>query len=348
MEIMELRTLAGKVFSQFKKNPFGIAVKNIIYQFITRERSASYGPENPDKTIYIIRSLAEKSPYYIGPVHNLLANYFYVVSHLWYAEEKGWTPVVDQLNYPVYNSQAEPVNGSANPWEYFWEQPGGISLMEAYRSKNVVLSKQSWFWRHDLGYDVANYYDNDFVQTCSRLASSACLNRNTEEYINAAKDKLFADRCKTLGVNVRLGGHAKQSIVPGKGHPIQPEVEELISIVQDRCERWHMDRVLLASDSEMAVDAFRAAFGDKLLVFERMRAEKGKEYLLDSQKGMYAKGHSYQTALDYLCEMELLSDCDALIGSVTSGLRYAIVRNGCRYEHLEVLDRGRFEDSTKK
>ena len=36
--------------------------------------------------------------------------------------------------------------------------------------------------------------------------------------------------------------------------------------------------------------------------------------------------------------------CDALIGSVTSGLRYAVVKNNGRYEQTEILDCGRFPD----
>ena len=106
--------LLKQLAKQFKKYRFGTAIKNILYHFITRERQKSFGPKNSDKTIYIIRSIDDKSPFYIGPVHNLLANYFYVLSHIQYAKTKGWVPVVDELNYPVYNSMEESINGTKN------------------------------------------------------------------------------------------------------------------------------------------------------------------------------------------------------------------------------------------
>lgn len=342
VEKMGLKKNLGKFIEQFKKHSFKDAIKNITYHILTREQKRSFGTENEGKTIYIIRSIAEKSPFYIGPVYNLLANYFYVLSHIQYAREKDWIPVVDELNYPVYNSQDEPVNGTTNPWEFFWKQPGGISLESAYRSENVVLSKQNWFWEWDMSYDPANYENKDTVSFFHDLSECAQLNDFMKEHVAQAVKRTFPPGKRILGVNVRIGGHAKASEEHGKGHPIQPEIEELIQIVQLRLREWNMDIVLLACDTEHAVKYFKEAFGDTLIVFQRRRAALGTEFLEDPQKNLYAPGNGYQTALDYLTEMELLSQCNALIGSITSGFRYAVVRNGGRYEQLEVIDRGRF------
>ena len=103
-----------------------------------------------------------------------------------------------------------------------------------------------------------------------------------------------------------------------------------------------MDAVFLASEVELAVKRFREVFVDALIVSQRRRAALGTEYLLDRDKNLYTPGNGYQTALDYLTEMELLSRCGALIGSVTSGFRYAVIRNGGQYGQLEVIDCGRF------
>lgn len=348
MEIMGLMKLLKQLAKQFKKYRFGTAIKNILYHFITRERQKSFGPKNSDKTIYIIRSIDDKSPFYIGPVHNLLANYFYVLSHIQYAKTKGWVPVVDELNYPVYNSMEEPINGTKNAWEYFWQQPGGISLEEAYQSKNVVLSKQSWFWQWDMGYDAALYEDRTVVQQYHQLAQCVPLNQSTQEYVRRARANVFPAHEKVLGVNVRIGGYSVKSCYHGKGHPIQPEIGTLISMVADKMQKQNIDRIFLASDAEFAVDQFREAFQEKLLLYPRLRTEVGKEFCPDSQKQVYSKENQYQTALDYLTEMELLGACDALIGSITSGFRYAVVQNGTRYSGLTVLDLGRFPDEKTK
>lgn len=348
MEKMELSTAVKKTIGQFKKYKLKTAIKNIFYHFLTRERKACFGLENPNETIYIIRSLAEKSPFYIGPVHNLLANYFYVLSHICYAREKGWIPVVDQLNYPVYNSHETPINSTRNPWEYFWEQPGGVSLEDAYRSKNVVLSKQSWFWEWDMGYDVGKYTDEKTVAFYRELASEVKLNRVIVAHIKDILDNLFPENKKILGLNVRLGSYARNSQEQHEGHPIHPELEELVLILRDYVKDWEADYIFVASDTEYALEYLKKEFGNKLLVYPRLRAAMGTEYAPDPQKNIYAPGRAYQTALDYLTEMELLTRCCGLIGSVTSGFRYALVHSHCGRERIVVIDKGIFEDGRKK
>lgn len=348
VEKMGLIELAKKTIEQFERYTPEVAIRNIIYHFITREQRKSFGKENPDKTIYVIRSLAEKSPYYIGPVHNLLANYFYVLSHIQYARQRGWVPVVDQLNYPVYNSQTQPVNGKTNPWEYFWQQPGGISLEEAYQSRDVVLSQQSWFWEWDMGYEPANYTDQDLVAFYHEIAGTVVLNDATKAYVEHVRKSLLPAGETVLGINVRTGGYARQTERHGQGHPIQPELEELAATALQRKAEWGMDKVFLTSDTEYAVAFFQKTFGDALIVYPRQRATLGTEFLPDSKKIIYAPGRSFQTALDYLTEMELLSTCDGLIGAISSGFRYAVVKNGNRYRHIEVIDCGRFDDRRKR
>ena len=101
--------LLKKVVNQYQKYTFDVATKNLVYHWKTRERHKSFGEKNPDKHFYAIRSLDDTSKYYIGPRHNLMANYFYVSSHLAYAQKNNLQPVVDQLNYPVYISQPIPL-----------------------------------------------------------------------------------------------------------------------------------------------------------------------------------------------------------------------------------------------
>ena len=344
MEIMGITGLAKQISAQYKKYTVPVATKNMLYHFVTRERRKTCGSAHPDQTIYIIRSIADRSPLYIGPVHNLLANYFYVLSHIQYARTKGWVPVVDQLNYPVYNSQSTPIHGTKNPWEYFWQQPGGISLEEAYRSKHVVLSKRSWFWEWDMAYDIGKYRDKTCVRFFHDLSCQAPLNSWTRDHVSRMKEEILPPGRRILGVNVRIGGHDRRAAKHGAGHPIQPQLDMLLALVEQRQREWNMDVIFLACDTEHVVQAFQSACSGEVITLPRLRAELGNEYGLDRNKQMFKPEHLYRTSAEYLTEMELLSTCTALIGSVTSGFRYALVRNGNSYEHVEVLDCGTFQD----
>jgi len=337
-----------QVLDQYRKFTFGVATKNIIYNGLTRQRRKSFGQKNPNKQFYVVRSLADTSKYYIGPRHNLMANYFYVLSHLAYARQQKWIPVIDQLNYPVYISQSVPVCGTYNAWEYFWEQPNRISLDEVYTSRNVILSKQNWYWQWDMGYDVENYTDKALVAQYHTLSEKVPLNKNMRIYCDDVKQALFSEDEKILGVSVRIAGHSDTAFFHGPGHPKQPSAEEMIQLAEVRLAAWNMDKVFLATDSDYAVELFQKAFGKQLIVMTRMRSPIGYDQKQDRLKPMYAPEHVIQTTKDYIAEMELLACCNGLLGTVSSGLRYAVVQNNLSYEQIEILDYGRFEDKRKR
>ena len=87
-----------------------------------RERIISKGSEHPDKTFYLIS--------YDYDTQGLFAIVKSVLSHVMYALDKGWIPVVDLKNYKCqYQQEGE------NAWELFFEQPEGYSLEDIKKSK---------------------------------------------------------------------------------------------------------------------------------------------------------------------------------------------------------------------
>ena len=153
---------------------------------------------------------------------------------------------------------------------------------------------------------------------------------------------------RVLGVGYRFAGHAKGSPHRAPDHPIQPEIDGLLSAVLDRCREWKMEAVFLATESAEAVNYFREALGSRLVTLPRVRQKEKVVYTKQNPNPMYVPGAMYQTSLDYLTEMEMLARCTALMGTLTSGLRYAIIRNNAAYEHLDILDFGRFADPRRK
>lgn len=341
-------SLFKQVIGQYKKWKFVPATKNILYHWIGRESRRSFGEKNPDKTFYVIRSVDCDSKFYIGARLNLMANYFYVVSHLFYAEKKGWIPVVDEMNYPVYNSVDKPINGSRNPWEYYFVQPSPYSLEEVYQSKHVILSKQSWFGEYDMGYDSKQYSNPVIIEEFGRILDKIPLNEPTYKFVEKVYKEYFIPEERVLGVSYRYGGHAKGCYCQGDGHPIQLEVEELLPMVVGLMKEWKMEKIFLTSDEETIVEIFKKQFGSKIIVLPRKRRKRGEEANKERYKQLYAPENIHETTLGYLVEMELLSRCNALIGTVTSGIRYAVVKNKMNYEYCNIVDHGLFPNSKKR
>lgn len=336
------------IIQYYQKWKFVYATKNLLYYFLTREKKKKYGKKNPDKTIYIIRSIKEDSCLYTGAQHNLLANYFYVLSHIKYAKDKGWVPVVDQKNYPVYNSQKQQFHGSNNPWEYFWTQPSNLSLEEAYCSKKVVLSKRSWYGQWDMGYLSNNYYDQRKVAMYHELMNNVPVNNETQEFISKIKEEYFPQKGKIMGVAYRYGGHSVSCYYKGEGHPSQPAIDEFLELVTVYLNQWEMDYIFLTSDEQMFVDKLRDLFGDRVIALPRIRMIEGMTYDKVHLNPMRKEGQINQTALEYIAEMELLAQCDSLLGTITSGFRYAFLKNNFQYDYFKIIENGFFDDKRRK
>jgi hypothetical protein len=334
-----------KIPAYISKFGFKKTVKNALYAFFYRKKTKHFGTLNPDVTFYVIRPINSDSRFYTGPVHNLLANFFYVLSHLKFARDNNYVPIVDMENYKVYNSLDEPINDTKNAWEYFFCQPFQSKplqskLNEIYKSKNVILSKCSWFSQWDMGYDVNNYQNKDIIALYSSPAPK--LNSQTENAVAESYIQVFGERKGILGVSYRFGGHSKECLRVGAGHPIQPEVAELIDITEKNLNLLNLKYVFLASDEEYSVKCFQEKFGENLLLLPRIRTSKEQYATPEWFEQFYGKNSIYATSLEYLTEMELLSKCDALIGSITSGFRYAVIRNNNNYSKLVTIDNGLF------
>lgn len=334
----------GEKIQALKRVGLDGAYHRLAYKWISRERHKSFGPANPQYTFYVIRGIDHTCKHYCGVPLNLLAIYSYILSHLLYAERKGYLPIIDQRNDPVNNRKICPTSDTDNPWEYFWEQPIPYTLEEVYHSRHVILSKRSWYEPGNLGYSVAAHQNIETIRAYHKLSTKVPLNEETQRYIDKWKERLILNRGKIVGVALRRGGYAKADSWHAPGHPIQPEPEELAEIVSQRLAEWNMDSVFLTTEEELYIDLFRKFFGDRLICMPRVRYHGCQDYPTEEDP-LYRSGQRYQTALDYLTEMELLAACDGLVGSITSGLRYAIIQNNGMFEHLEVLDCGRYPPS---
>lgn len=328
---------------------FKMALKRakLIVELLTKgaEKKVSFGEKNPDKTFFVIR------PYYymeqnelVFATSSLLFHYYRNLQHLSYGIEQGWIPIVDWENYgPFSHGEDYPINGTKNCWEYFWKQPSEYTLEEVYQSKNVILSDQNTrnygFIPNTAFQRPLNKYADMLAHRCPKYDKLVALNQPTREYIDAHEHSLFPEGSRILGVSIRAMSYGTDGRYELKDHPIQPEINDLIRTIKKTMEDWEMDYVFFACEGEHATQAMRDAFGEKLLVIHRKRYEK---HPTDDFNPLYVPGQRYQTNLDYLTEMVLLSRCNSLLASMSSGVRAAIIWNANRYEHMSIIDNGLF------
>ena len=110
--------------------------KNNRSPYLTNISLHSFGSKNPNKTFYVIRR---------SPGAGMFSNLTFVLNHLKIAIEKKFIPIVDMENYPTIYNESNKINGTKNSWLYYFEQVSNYSLEEVYKSKNVLITKNTFY-----------------------------------------------------------------------------------------------------------------------------------------------------------------------------------------------------------
>ncbi len=320
----------------------------LCYELFTKgaEKKVSYGEKNPDKVFYVIRPyyFLEPNEFIFNNVANLLTQYYYCLQKLSLAVEKGWIPVVDWENYgKLPHSEDTPVNGTMNSWEYYWCQPSPYTLEEIYQSKNVILSTRNI---GQFGYipncamtPPFNQYAERLRQLCPQYAALIPFNQVTEEYIQKAQSALFPPNKRILGVVVRGASYGRVE-TPYRSHPVQVGMNELIRTVKIYLKEWEMEYIFFVNEMQELVEIMKEEFGEKLIVLPRLRDHLDRPTDGETKNPMYYPGNRYQSNLDYVTEIALLSKCTALIGSMSSGARASLIWNDGNFEQVHIFEKG--------
>lgn len=281
--------------------------KSRLEEYKKRERKMSYGNDNLDKIFYVIS--------FDYDTQGLFAIVKSVLSHIMYAVDKGWIPVVDLKNY---SSQYQLKN--ENAWELFFEQPCGYTLDDISKSKNIIRSYYGMYPynKYDFYVDVL-----DRSEECKRLSDVYKKyikpQPNVLDYMRKAVSDLHIDD-KTLGVLCRGTDYLKRK---PQYHPRQPEPEMVIEDAVKVMQQKGYESIFVATEDEMVLDLFKKKFGDKLRYINqpRLTLNDGQQYLSDVKTDEDVRR---QIALDYYTALYILSRCPALLAGRTAGTLGAV------------------------
>lgn len=309
---------------------------------IDRPRSKhSYGEKNKDKTFFVMKTCVGAGIY-----SNILLN----LPLMEYAMKKGYIPVFDFQN--SYNAmfQDEDKRGKENAWEYYYKQPGNVSLEEVYQSKRVILcSRDAYPIKIPNWNEMFPANDRDLQYWHKFIVDNIHLQKSLEKRIEKATNELFAGKEKILGVGVRAGyralGILKSAAI--NGHPKVPTCEEMIQIVEQKMNQWGYGYIFLSVDDREYQQKFVKYFGDKCICLERhlkhyfekdipVSATENRDLFRCEYKDITIR----EEMEEYITEIYLLSACDGLCSCIGGGAQFAYFLNGGKYEHLDVYNEG--------
>ncbi len=308
--------------NEILKERLKILLKNLTWDFFEKKHFADKKIKTdltPDTIKYLIRR---------DEISGLFSYVEICMRQTMYAVRHDMFPYIDMTgcqNPYLEKSDSE----KCNWWELYFEQPvvvedtvgrkcvnceDEVMDEEVPHSRSAVLLKRSrWYW--------GKVYQKYFK-----------LNERSIEYFEREYNELFeGGKLRVLGVLMRGTDYKK-----AKGHPIQPDINQIVSQVKKIEKKY--DKIYVASEEYRNVKALEELFPGKILVNKRqyydgidMSNKWINEVTFNRENDGYLKG------MEYLSSIMLLSKCDGLVAGICGGSVAATYINNGRYKDLKLL-----------
>ena len=292
---------------------------NIIYQGITNKEYRhrlvrtmthpachlvdSPGGANPENMYYYIHD---------NDSYGFFALWRFAMTSLDFADEMGLTPFISWMGQPLY-SEKDPINGTRDPFLYFFKQPAGIDFAKLKKCKKVIRAKHSG---NRTKYPI--FSDYDLYDDQRRFNRLVYLQRKYMQYNEATSKRLDSDFKSItngfpfIGVHIR-GTDYKLELI---NHPASITTEEYISETEKAVEKTGIRKIFLATDDEMTLSLFRNRFGEQCITYadaQRSSSKVGVHFLESTREH-----HRYLLGYEVLRDVYTLSRADSFIGGVSN------------------------------
>ena len=186
-----------------------------------RLRILQLGQENQGKLIYIAKTMG---------CDGFFAELRFLLNELYFADKLGLVPVLTMSKNSSY-AEKEPINGTTNPFEYYFLQPTEVTLESAENSFAVV--EHNWiqrdFIKTSLGFKSGYAPTDEYFEVISKLMKKYLrFNKDTKVKVCESAKNLLGEG-KTLGIHIR-GADFKRHY---DNHPNIVTIEEYAQSVEE-------------------------------------------------------------------------------------------------------------------
>ena len=291
-------------------NQFDIQDENILgvdewIYYLQCDRKIKAGKRNKDKRFFVIASSDPMQGW-----GNILLRIWGGVA---YANNHQMIPVVDMQN--IKNQYlSEKLIRKHNSWEDFFEPLNKYSLDEVYDSQDVVLS----------GIDTHI--------TGKLEVNSTVYKQDIAHQLQMVYIELFPTDGKVLGVIYRGTDYNR-----AYRHTASGDLDLYIKYIKKYMSQIRYDYIFLATEVEDATIRFKKEFGNQVFWVEQ------KRYTASERRWLYSihfdrENDEFKKGLEYITVLDLLSKCNAIVGTNTGTVRAAIALNQEKYEYVNIIE----------
>ena len=295
----------------------------------------AYGSDHPDKLFYDL--------YIDAPSKGFFALLNQTLDGLKYAERYHLVPVVTWSSKCLYKENGA-VNGSHNPFNYFFEEINEFSRKDLTTAKNVLkynYGQRALDKDHQFGVVAKtiienNMYDEYIAESAEIYRKYIRIRKSILDTIDDVKAQIgFGD--SVLGVHVRATDFSKGYI----NHAVMVTANEYIENVRAALSEQDFDKIYLATDDAKVVKEFEKEFPG-MVIYDpgSFRSTDGNAVHFSSSE---RKNHKYLLGVEVITDMYLLSECAGLIGgysNVCIAAQIAKSSTGGTYRFKKIIDKG--------
>lgn len=260
-----------------------------------------------------------------------------------YAERFHLIPVVTWSDSCLYKEDHK-VNGSDNPFFYFFEEINDLDRNSVKNAKNVLsynYGQRAIDMYHPFGVVAKtiidnNIYDEYINESAAVYGKYIRVRQPIMDSIHSLQERIGFSG-SVLGVHVRATDFSKGYI----NHAVMAASNEYIDAAKAALEQKDFDKIYLATDDASVVDEFEAAFPGKIIFNpDTFRSTDGNAVHFSQSD---RKDHKYLLGVEVMIDMYLLSVCSGLIGgysNVCISAQIAKKSYGKEYEYMKIIDKG--------
>ena len=261
------------------------------------------GDNNKGKVIMLL----ENQSHHAG----FCAIWVYILNRLSFSDKMGFYHVIDWEESEFYQED-HPIHGSTSIFEYYFEQPSGISLADARKSNFVVYDWNSPEYGYNDAFHVGDnndyrFTDKDVEQFAKIQRKYIHLHKEIELSIKDQVEKLFQGKTNVIGVHAR-GADTK---IGYKGHPTIVTSEDYINETEKMVKKFKADMIFLATDDQVLLDQFKNAFGNRLVYYEDVI--RSTSTIMNCFIEEKRENHHYLLGLEIIRDVYTLAACRGFV-----------------------------------
>ena len=258
------------------------------------KKTHKFGKKNKNKKFYVIKKKNGGG---------LFSNFFFVLSHLEYANKIKRIPIVDMENFPNFNSEVKPVNNTENAWLYYFEPLSKYKLKDIYNSANVKFSDDKLIKNN------FRYNDNKkrYIELFNRYKEIIKIKPAIKKQVSNFIKKNFQNK-KVLGVHWRGTDY---KYLPN--HPLPPTEKQIFRLIDDLLLKYKFEKIFVITEVQRYLEKLIKKYKNKICFYNSFRSNDSSDFLKNKRPK-----HKYKLGLESLIEVLIMSKVKSMVGLMSN------------------------------